>query len=571
MNEPKRQISVVIHFLNAANYLSQAIESVLRQTFRDWELVLVDGGSTDDSVAVSKNFQEKFPDRIRILEHQGPTTLGIFSSRIWGATEATSPVVALLDSDDEWHPQFLERQYAIYQRVFADRPGMVYCPVTYWWEDMELAAHGYVQPVPPPGLHEPPTLLVPFLEEGYQRSAANSAVMIARELVLQAKPLIGAANEGMVEDQYLWSFLLTRMPVFVNPEPLVRYRQWGGSTCATTFKQGKAQSLRQGHLRWLYAYLQKCQVPHQEHLLQQIQRLINREFPLPHADDAMEQSARTLSETPWKKYIQSVLRHALPQHMFLRMQDAYRRAVWNGSQTWQQFQGIRCSFRARMRLTTGIEPLSYYWGDDRGSISIYRYYIERFLQECSSDIRGHCLEFEDDVYTSKFGRARVKKLDVLHVDASNPRATIVADLTMPNVIPNDVFDCIICTHVLHIIFRLDRMIAELFRILKPNGVLLIAVPHMSMCAPRCHELWRFTPEGLFRLLSEAFPSGQITIKPYGNSLTAAGIIRGLASHEFSQFELDAHRPDFAPEICARAVKTQEDDDRNLVCEPSQSR
>lgn len=206
-----------------------------------------------------------------------------------------------------------------------------------------------------------------------------------------------------------------------------------------------------------------------------------------------------------------------------------------------------------MRITQNVSPLSNKWGFDRG-LPIHRYYLEQFLHEFSFDIHGHCLEFQGDSYTIRFGGSRVTKLDILHIDDSNPKATIVADVTKPTGITDNYFDSIICTHVLHMILDLDKAIAELMRILKPGGILLVAVPHISMCGEKTHEVWRFTPEGLQMVLARAFGKDNVRIKAYGNSLTAAGDLRGLVTHEFTQKELDYHDPRFAIEVCARAVK-----------------
>ena len=217
---------------------------------------------------------------------------------------------------------------------------------------------------------------------------------------------------------------------------------------------------------------------------------------------------------------------------------------------------VRASFRrsrARVGLGVGVEPYSYLWGSDRGQ-GIFSYYLNQFLAEFAGDIRGHCLEFQEDSYTTRFGGPAVTKLDILHIDDSNPLATLVADLTKPNDLPGDCFDCIICTHVLHVIAELDRAVAELRRLLKPGGVLLVAVPCVSMCDPQWHELWRFTEEGLCTLLARAFGPHRVMTRAYGNSLTAAGQIRGLAAHEFTSAELDTHDPRFAVEICGRACK-----------------
>ena len=211
------------------------------------------------------------------------------------------------------------------------------------------------------------------------------------------------------------------------------------------------------------------------------------------------------------------------------------------------------SLRARWRFGSGVEPLSEVWGFDRGQ-PIHRHYLDAFLREFSAAIRGHCLEFQEDSYTSCFGAERVTHVDILHLDGTNPKATIVADLTRSNTIPSDQFDTIICTHVLHSIGDLDKAVSELYRILKPGGVLLAAVPQVSMYDPGWHELWRFTPEGLHFVLAKQFGPGNVITRAYGNSLTAAGEMRGLVSHEFTQHELSFHDPRFAVEVCARALK-----------------
>jgi hypothetical protein len=211
------------------------------------------------------------------------------------------------------------------------------------------------------------------------------------------------------------------------------------------------------------------------------------------------------------------------------------------------------TIKSRVRLTVGVQPLSCLWGFDRG-LPVHRYYLEQFLREFSQDIRGHCLEFQNPGYTPRFGDSAVEKLDILHIDDTNPVATIVADLTQPNDVPSNMFDCIICTHVLHVIAELDRAVSELYRILKPGGVLLVSVPHVSMCDPGFHEIWRFTPEGLALVLSKAFGTGNVSVRAYGNSLTAAGEIRGLIAREFSKATLDYHDSRFAVEVCGRAHK-----------------
>lgn len=208
---------------------------------------------------------------------------------------------------------------------------------------------------------------------------------------------------------------------------------------------------------------------------------------------------------------------------------------------------------AHLRIGIGLRPMSYLWGVDRG-VPIHRHYVEQFLQEFSYDIRGHGLEFQEDSYTSRFGADRIIKSDILEKESGNPNATIVADITKPNDIPSAKFDFIICTYVLHLISDVDAALSELWRMLKPGGVLLAAVPQVHMAAPYWHELWRWTPEGFNLQLARSFGQANITVRAYGNSLTAAGDIRGLVADEFTKAQLDYHDPRFGIVVCARAVK-----------------
>ncbi len=210
--------------------------------------------------------------------------------------------------------------------------------------------------------------------------------------------------------------------------------------------------------------------------------------------------------------------------------------------------------RAQWRTGRGIEPLSALWGTDRGQ-PVHRLYLEQFLSDHRADMWGHCLEFQDPTYVPTYGGERVTRLDILHVDDTNPIATLVADLTKPNTLPSDTFDCIVCTHVLHVIYDVRRAVAEMHRVLRPGGVLLVGSPGISMADPELFtEYWRFTPDGMRDLLGEAFGRTNVKVVPYGNSLTAAGDLRGRVAHEFTEQEIAESDPRFALEVCARAVK-----------------
>jgi glycosyltransferase involved in cell wall biosynthesis len=106
-------VSIITPAYNAAEFLPATIASVLAQTWRDFELLLVDDGSTDETQQIARAWQRADP-RVRILSrpHGGPS-----AARNTAIAKARGDYFALIDSDDLWHPTFLESQMA----VFAER------------------------------------------------------------------------------------------------------------------------------------------------------------------------------------------------------------------------------------------------------------------------------------------------------------------------------------------------------------------------------------------------------------------------------------------------------------------
>lgn len=208
-----------------------------------------------------------------------------------------------------------------------------------------------------------------------------------------------------------------------------------------------------------------------------------------------------------------------------------------------------------------LQPISRHWGYDRGQ-PIDRLYIETFLQQHCSDIRGRVLEAGDRSYTLRFGGAQVTKPDVLHVDTQAPGATIIADLSSADHIGSELFDCIVLTQTLQYVFDLGAAIRTLQRILKPEGVLLLTVPGIGQTDhDRWGEVrfWSFTAAGLRRLLLAEFPSTAVHVQTRGNVLTATAFLQGLAQEDIpSPHYLAADDPHYPLTILARAVKSPAD-------------
>ena len=101
------KVSVVIPAYNAAQFVRETLDSVLAQTFRDFEIIVVDDGSKDDTAAIVESFNAP---QVRCLRK---TNGGVSTARNFGIAESSGEYIALLDADDVWETTKLERQVAL--------------------------------------------------------------------------------------------------------------------------------------------------------------------------------------------------------------------------------------------------------------------------------------------------------------------------------------------------------------------------------------------------------------------------------------------------------------------------
>lgn len=213
----------------------------------------------------------------------------------------------------------------------------------------------------------------------------------------------------------------------------------------------------------------------------------------------------------------------------------------------------RPAFLGTVRRTA---PLSDHWGRERGD-PVDRYYIEVFLERHRADIRGRGLEVKDSGYLTRFGTG-LTAVDVLDVDASNPLATIIADLAAADSVPDERFDCFLLTQTLQLVYDTRSALIHAHRMLGPGGVLLATVPGITRVARGYPDYWRFTPAACAALFEEVF-GAEVEVRGYGNVLSAIAFLTGMAQQELSTRELEEMDPAFPVIIGVRARKSGADD------------
>jgi hypothetical protein len=211
--------------------------------------------------------------------------------------------------------------------------------------------------------------------------------------------------------------------------------------------------------------------------------------------------------------------------------------------------------RARWGTLRRVTPFSDCYGWDRG-LPIDRYYIEGFLARHADAIRGEVMEVRDADYTVRFGGSRVTRAHVVDVVTDNPKATLVADVTVDGSLPDAAYDAIIMTQTLHVTEDDEAGFRVLWKSLRPGGTLLFSGPCVGRIDHELSELdsWRYTPNGLRRKLARLLPDAEVEVEGFGNVLAGAAYLYGLAVQELTPAELEVRDPFFPIVVCAAIRK-----------------
>jgi glycosyltransferase involved in cell wall biosynthesis len=258
----KPLVSAIIIFFNAEeNFFKEAIASVFAQTYCSWELLLVDDGSTDNSTQIAQGYAQKYPDRVRYLQHEGHQNRGKSVSRNLGITTSRGKYIALLDADDIWLPEKLERQVNILE-AHPDA-GMVYGSTLMWYswtgnpEDMKRDRQRHLG-VQPDTLVQPPTLLTLILQNKAE-PPGTCGVLVRRTIIEKVGGFVESFKE-LYEDQVFFIKIFLKAAVFIESGCWDRYRQHPNSSCYRAEAAGEYSPIhphpsRLIFLLWLKKYL----------------------------------------------------------------------------------------------------------------------------------------------------------------------------------------------------------------------------------------------------------------------------------------------------------------------------
>lgn len=249
-------VSIIMIFFDSEAFIEEAITSVFAQSYPNWELLLVDDGSSDQSTEIALRYVQQFPDQVRYFEHENHQNRGMSATRNLGIRNAQGKYIALLDSDDVWLPRKLEQQVAILES--HSDAAMVYGASLKWYswtgtaEDIDRD-HFYDLGIEPNRLIKPPDLLYLILQKKAS-APCTCSVLIRRESVEH----VGGFEDrfrGMYEDQVFYAKFLLDQSVYVSDQYWDKYRKHPDSCVASAKETGKVEAAHILFLGWLAQYL----------------------------------------------------------------------------------------------------------------------------------------------------------------------------------------------------------------------------------------------------------------------------------------------------------------------------
>jgi SAM-dependent methyltransferase len=523
----------VIPTYNHSRFLADALASVERQTVRAAEIIVVDDGSSDHPEVVVTQFPG-----VRFIRQDNK---GLAAARNTGLGAARSDKVVFLDADDLLAPDAIASGLACF-RSHPDA-GFVY------------GAHRMVNAdgVPISGVNFQELHPDPFATFLMGNPVGmHATVLYDRERIVAC----GGFNETLrrCEDYDLYLRLSLRHPVASHPTVIADYRRHGANMSADSMGmldwvlrvQGsfadiahrdstRACAFDKGRAIWRAHYSREC-----------LDRMrTEREFgrKLASATEAVRASPRFALKELASTLVRKLARPA-PQGL---RQRARRLIRPRGSSAPRVGPFRFGDFGSAW-------PACADFGYSRG-LPIDRYYVEAFLAKRSADIQGRALEIGDASYCRRFGK--VAHQDVLHVNASASEATITGDLSQTGVLPLGVFDCMIVTQTLHLIYDVRAAIREMYKALKPGGVLLLTSPGISRIDRGDWKdtwYWSLTEASIRRLFSEVFGEENCEVGLHGNVYAATCFLQGLALEEVDRTKLDVLDPSFPVVLTVRACK-----------------
>lgn len=250
-------VSVITCFYNEEAFLEETIQSVVAQTYTDWELLLVDDGSPDTSPAIAKHYADVYPGKIIYLQHEHHANMGVCKSRNLGVMQSRGKYIAYLDADDVWLPGKLQQQLDIFHR---NPQATVLLEASNYWYSWQAAHRSNViiqiGSNEQDRLYHAPALILQLYPLGKGAAPCPSGMMVKRSVhdhILFVEDFTGPT--AVYEDQAFLAQLYLHEAIFVSSACNNLYRQRQASQVFNVHQDGRYHHVRHYYLEWFAQYL----------------------------------------------------------------------------------------------------------------------------------------------------------------------------------------------------------------------------------------------------------------------------------------------------------------------------
>lgn len=246
-------------FYNTAeDFLHEAIRSVFAQQYLNWELILIDDGSTGPISETAVKYSYEYPDKVRFYEQPNNENKGHSAARNLGIRHAMGEYIAFLDADDIWMPDKLEKGVAILQA--HPSVGMIYANTLYWysWTNMpEDIKRDFIPAlgIQPDTIVQPPNLLPLFIRGTAAVPSMNTVII--RHDVIERHGGFDERFRSLYGDQHYYAKISLFERVYVSGDCVDQYRQHSTSTTGKANKLNIETQARRFFLQWLEEYLKQ--------------------------------------------------------------------------------------------------------------------------------------------------------------------------------------------------------------------------------------------------------------------------------------------------------------------------
>lgn len=251
-------ISIITCFLNPGTWLIEAIESVISQTYTNWEIVLVDDGSVKQDAGIAINYSKKFPGKIFYVDHYEHVNRGLAISRNVGIKKSKGELIAFLDADDRWLSNKLTNQLNLFKQFPQVR---MICEASCFWYSWNNAniQDELVLLGAPHGIYQPPALMKRLYPLGEGQPPCPSGIIIKRE-ALECSGGFEEKFSGvyqLYEDQAFLSKIYSREIIYVSSEANNLYRKRNDSMTSAANNKATYKKVRLFYIAWLEDYFSK--------------------------------------------------------------------------------------------------------------------------------------------------------------------------------------------------------------------------------------------------------------------------------------------------------------------------